>query len=212
MTNLASPFHRLLGYIIDVLIGWAITSTIFVLLSSPTTAMGVLDNILTALIIFLIAIFVLPLVVGLIVSRLGGSPGKLLSGLAIVNDKNQHISFWRALFRTYVGYTVSSIFLGLGFIWIFIDKQRRGWHDQISDTYVVVTHSAGLATGLIALVALVVFNYWLIKTGITNFVEHRSTYVQLIDNIKSDFPSPTPKFIYNPNPIPPGGPAGFRRT
>jgi uncharacterized RDD family membrane protein YckC len=36
-----------------------------------------------------------------------------------------------------VGMYVASTVFYLGFIWIFIDKRRRGWHDLIAGTVVV---------------------------------------------------------------------------
>jgi uncharacterized RDD family membrane protein YckC len=34
---------------------------------------------------------------------------------------------------------VNSLVFYLGFIWIFIDSRRRGWHDLIAGTVVVET-------------------------------------------------------------------------
>lgn len=37
----------------------------------------------------------------------------------------------------YVGYIPSTLVLGMGFIWVAIDKRKRGWHDIIAGTVVV---------------------------------------------------------------------------
>ncbi|WP_456486976.1 RDD family protein [Candidatus Alkanophaga liquidiphilum] len=41
-------------------------------------------------------------------------------------------------FLRWVGMIISNLVIGLGFLWILIDKNRQGWHDKIADTYVVV--------------------------------------------------------------------------
>ena len=38
-----------------------------------------------------------------------------------------------------IGYWVSGAVFYLGYIWIFIDKRKRGWHDLIAGTVVVKT-------------------------------------------------------------------------
>ena len=37
----------------------------------------------------------------------------------------------------YLGYFVSALPLGLGFIWVAFDKRKQGWHDKIARTLVV---------------------------------------------------------------------------
>ena len=41
------------------------------------------------------------------------------------------ISGGQAILRL-VGYWVSGFVLYLGYIWVFVDKRRRGWHDLIA--------------------------------------------------------------------------------
>ena len=36
-----------------------------------------------------------------------------------------------------IGYHVSSIFCGLGYIWAIFDKNNQTWHDKLAGTYVV---------------------------------------------------------------------------
>ena len=35
------------------------------------------------------------------------------------------------------GYFVSAFVFYLGFVWILVDKRRRGWHDMMAGTIVV---------------------------------------------------------------------------
>lgn len=67
---------------------------------------------------------------------LGQTPGKLLMGVRIARVNGQPLTVRRALLR-YLGYWLSAIPLGLGFLWVLVDDQRQGWHDKLAGTYVV---------------------------------------------------------------------------
>ena len=67
---------------------------------------------------------------------LGQTPGKLLLGVRIARINGQPLTIRRALLR-YLGYWLSAIPLGLGFLWVLVDDQRQCWHDKLAGTYVV---------------------------------------------------------------------------
>jgi uncharacterized RDD family membrane protein YckC len=70
-------------------------------------------------------------------ARGGQTPGMRLFGLQVVRDRDGgRIGWGTALLRLLGMYVASAVFY-LGFIWIFIDKRRRGWHDLIAGTVVV---------------------------------------------------------------------------
>jgi TonB family protein len=66
----------------------------------------------------------------------GQSLGKKLAGLRIVQEDGNPLSLNRLFLRNIVGYGLSSIFL-VGYLFAFVDPQRRAWHDYISKTRVV---------------------------------------------------------------------------
>ena len=68
----------------------------------------------------------------------GFTPGKLLLGLRIVRQNGNKIGLGRAIVR-FVGYWISIIPLGLGFIWIILDPKREAWHDKLAGTHVIYT-------------------------------------------------------------------------
>jgi len=70
------------------------------------------------------------------VALFGGTPGKLLLGLRIADNKGNKISIFRAIAR-YFCYIVSIVPAFMGFIWIIIDKDNQGWHDKICRTQVI---------------------------------------------------------------------------
>lgn len=75
---------------------------------------------------------------------LGQTPGKFLLGLRIERVNGQPLTIRHALLR-YVGYWLSAIPLGLGFLWVLVDDKRQAWHDKLAGTY--VTYQSRPAVG-----------------------------------------------------------------
>jgi len=76
--------------------------------------------------------------------RFLGTPGKLLMGCQVVNaDSAKPLTLNQAIKR-YLGYYISALPLGLGFLWIAWDKRKQGFHDKIANT--VVLYRAGFET------------------------------------------------------------------
>jgi uncharacterized RDD family membrane protein YckC len=69
--------------------------------------------------------------------KLCGTPGKLLMSCQVVDaDSTQPLTLRQAVLR-YLGYYVSALPLGLGFLWIAWDKRKQGFHDKIANTVVL---------------------------------------------------------------------------
>jgi uncharacterized RDD family membrane protein YckC len=67
----------------------------------------------------------------------GQTPGMKMMNIKVVRDADGGpITSGQAILRL-IGYWVSGFVLYIGFIWIFIDKRRRGWHDLIAGTVVI---------------------------------------------------------------------------
>jgi uncharacterized RDD family membrane protein YckC len=66
----------------------------------------------------------------------GQTPGKRLLGLRLIDGYGQRPSALRALLRT-AAYFPSALLLALGFLWIGFDREKRGLHDWLADTYVI---------------------------------------------------------------------------
>ncbi len=64
------------------------------------------------------------------------TPGKMMLGLKIVDHNGWPIGIAKSIARLF-GYAISTVSVGLGFIWIFIDSFGRGWHDHVANTYVI---------------------------------------------------------------------------
>jgi uncharacterized RDD family membrane protein YckC len=69
------------------------------------------------------------------------TPGKMLTGLIIVDAKTGEKPSTGQFIVRYLGYYVSIIPLSLGIIWVGIDKRKQGWHDKLAGTVVIKTKS-----------------------------------------------------------------------
>lgn len=68
--------------------------------------------------------------------REGQTPGKFALGIRVIKADGTPISDTDAVIRA-IGYQVSAMLCGLGFIWAIFDKRRQTWHDKLARTYVV---------------------------------------------------------------------------
>ena len=67
----------------------------------------------------------------------GATPGKMVMGLKVVSAETGGLIDVRAAILRYVGYIVSIISLGVGFLWVVWNPEKQGWHDKIAKTRVI---------------------------------------------------------------------------
>lgn len=70
------------------------------------------------------------------VGAVGGTAGKLILGMRVVKVNGARVGYGRALGR-FLASLISIVCLGLGYLWIAWDKDKRGWHDHIAGTKVI---------------------------------------------------------------------------
>jgi uncharacterized RDD family membrane protein YckC len=70
-------------------------------------------------------------------ARAGQTPGMWPFGLRVVRDQDGGPIGWGTALLRMLGMYVASAVFYLGFIWILVDKRRRGFHDLIAGTVVV---------------------------------------------------------------------------
>jgi len=68
---------------------------------------------------------------------LGGSLGKLLTGMRVVHPDGSRIGFGTALMRFFAN-LLSGMLLGLGYVMVGVDDEKRALHDRICNTRVVI--------------------------------------------------------------------------
>lgn len=133
---------RMLAYLLDLVIitiilgsgSWLAVQTddLITDLTGDDTYLGV-----TAVTVFAILTpFIIVTYYVLFWSLGGKTPGKALLGVRIVGVDGYPPRVGRSLLR-FVGYIISMVVFFLGFLWIVVDRQRRGWHDHIAGTWVV---------------------------------------------------------------------------
>lgn len=66
----------------------------------------------------------------------GQTLGKKVMKIKVIREDGKPVDLQTAILR-YIGYFVSGLFLGLGFIWVLFDDRKQGWHDKIAHTFVV---------------------------------------------------------------------------
>jgi len=70
------------------------------------------------------------------VARLGATPGKMVFNLKVLRTNGARLSFGRAVGR-YFAKLLSGLLLGIGYIMVGFDSEKRGLHDIICDSRVV---------------------------------------------------------------------------
>jgi uncharacterized RDD family membrane protein YckC len=138
------PGPRLVAYIIDIIIVSVVTTLIALAWVILSFASGGLSNnsMSTGAALGLVVMVVAVMVIGVgyfpwYWARDAATPGMKMMGLSVVRDADGGpISGGQAIMRL-VGYVVSGMVFYLGFVWILIDKRRRGWHDLIAGTVVI---------------------------------------------------------------------------
>lgn len=132
------------------------------------------------------------------VSRVGATPGKLLTGLRITDEEGQLLSFKRSLFRTLVGYPFSSLYFGLGYFSIIKDENKQGWHDKAVGSRVWVVQTLW-PLALVSAVTIISLNAFLLYRVYTTFINSplKQQFVELATPKRK-----IPKLLSSPSAFP----------
>jgi len=139
--------ERLVAYILDSIIvtlvaGFFIVIS-FVLLGAGAT---VVNDRVTAiepgasagfLVFFLIGTIIAVFYFPFFWARGGQTPGMRPFGLRVVRDSDGSRIGWGTALLRLIGLWVAAVVFYIGYIWIFVDKRRRGWQDLIAGTVVI---------------------------------------------------------------------------
>lgn len=91
----------------------------------------------------------------------GKTIGKHLTGIRVCNEFHNNITDKRSLFRHTIGMYVAFYLLGIGILWIKVDKMRQGWHDKVSRTYVIYENKKMVRIGVFSVLTLFAIYYLL---------------------------------------------------
>lgn len=71
--------------------------------------------------------------------RFAGTPGKRIMKIMVVDETSlQPLSIQQAIVR-YLGYFVSMMPMGMGFLWVLMDEKNQAWHDKFAHAIVITT-------------------------------------------------------------------------
>ncbi|HAT1684562.1 TPA: RDD family protein [Klebsiella oxytoca] len=81
---------------------------------------------------------VLPAILTVVLWRwLQATPGKLALRLRVLDARSGHAAGTGRYIVRWLGYVLSALPVGLGFLWIAFDRRKQGWHDKLAGTVVV---------------------------------------------------------------------------
>lgn len=168
----ASLGQRIFALILDVLIIGSISAALyfgltFVNLTSlgqtKLAAFGLKET--TVFAIAFLALYCAILIYPLTFTGIfGGTIGKLILGLQIVNRQGQHLTIAKAIVRTLLGYTLEALTLFFGFFWLTFDQKNQTLADKITNSLVIQNQPAKKI-----LIALVLTLGLIIGTGFWYF-------------------------------------------
>ena len=72
------------------------------------------------------------------VKKDGQTLGYKVMKIKVIREDGKPIDIMTGVIR-YIGYIVSALVIGLGFLWVIWDKKKQGWHDKMAGTVVVRT-------------------------------------------------------------------------
>lgn len=137
----AGFWRRLLAFIIDSLLFFAITTPILYLIYGHGylgwvvsnhdffSSYGFFETLVNEIAYLLVVLFMWV--------NYGATPGKILMECRIVNARDfVPITHKQAVIRM-VGYLVAALPIYLGFAWIAFDRRKQGLHDKLAGTVVI---------------------------------------------------------------------------
>jgi uncharacterized RDD family membrane protein YckC len=74
---------------------------------------------------------------GFLWSRRERSIGMGVMNIRVVKSDGYPLSFLMAGLRGSLGYFLSGLIFGLGYLWFFVDHKKETWHDKIFNTVVL---------------------------------------------------------------------------
>jgi uncharacterized RDD family membrane protein YckC len=148
-TERARLWRRVGSFLIDSVLIALILKILTALGLIPLLLFSVLPDAPPPLVISLGLLFLLLLYVGVPAAYYlyfwttsGRTPGKRILGLRVLQIDGSQVNLRTGTLRV-VGFFISGLVFGLGFIWAAFDSKRQGWHDKFADTQVIQVARVG---------------------------------------------------------------------
>jgi uncharacterized RDD family membrane protein YckC len=137
----AGPVARVVGYIIDGFITGAAMLVLGLVLGTVIGLAGEAGRGFIAglgFILYFLAILVIWfLYFPYFWQKSGQTPGMKVMKIKVVRDEDGGPIGWGTGIVRLFGFFVSQLVFYIGFLWIFVDKRKRGWFDLMAGTCVV---------------------------------------------------------------------------
>ena len=199
-TKLASGLLRILSGLVEIMV-WTLFFLLVLLVTSTSVNLyGLLNSLLYGLIIVIaVTAFGAPLINSYLTSHFGGGFGKLMTGTRIVNEESGlYLDFKSAFLRNHIGYAVSGVLMGLGFIWIFVDDKKQAWHDMLVSSLVIVKSRQAYLLALLSILLLIVVNMVVVNKAYSNVNRNRQLYTDIYEDIRGEIESINEKQLFTP--------------
>ena len=126
--------ERLVAYILDTIILAVVALAILLLAALLRNLAGGALSMLGFLVMAVVILGYFPY----FWKKRGQTPGMKPFQLVVVRDRDGlAITTGQAILRMIGLFVIDGLVFYLGFIWVFIDKRRRAWHDLIAGTVVI---------------------------------------------------------------------------
>lgn len=142
--NRASFLSRFLAFLIDNIalsvIAWLLSLVLLPLTGIADQSGGSLFGMIAGfagMVVAFILLLLQFLYFGWLWSTSGQSLGMRVTNIRVTRRDGGTLSMVRAGLRGTVGYWISGLVFGLGFLWAAFDGRKEAWHDKLFDTAVV---------------------------------------------------------------------------
>lgn len=132
----AGFFARLIAFIISLIISFIVVLIADIDPSFTNQYLSVVSNTVSTVLAITLA-FLEFLYFGFFWSTNGATLGMAIFNIRVVRSDQAPVGFFRAGLRRTLGYWISGLIFGLGYIWAIFDNDKQAWHDMILNTVVV---------------------------------------------------------------------------
>ena len=133
----AGFFSRFIALLLDSIaisiVGWGLAWLMSLLTGSEGGLLGMMAGALGIFVSFIL-VFLNFFYFSFLWSRNGQSLGMRLLNIKVLKRDGALMGFWSAGFRSTIGYWISGLVFGLGFLWAAFHGNKETWHDKIFGT------------------------------------------------------------------------------
>lgn len=137
----AGFWTRLAAFLIDSVLVWVgllLVRLVMIFVSSGLDGTILGGNILFHYSLTDIVVYVAEVVYFILFTYYSGATlGKRALNLRVVNANGGKLSLWDVVYRETIGRFLCAVTIGIGYIFVAADKEKRGLHDMLCDTRVI---------------------------------------------------------------------------